>query len=29
VMKHIGLHWSKDPVNPSAQSGASAATKHE
>jgi caa(3)-type oxidase subunit IV len=29
VMKHIGLHWSKDPVNPSAQSGASAAIKHE
>ena len=29
VMKHSGLHWTKNPVEQSAPSGASATTKNE
>ena len=29
VMQHNGLHWSKNPANQSAPSGAGAATKNE
>jgi caa(3)-type oxidase subunit IV len=29
VMKHSGLNWTKNPVNPSAPSAAGAATKRE
>jgi caa(3)-type oxidase subunit IV len=29
VMQQSGLHWTKNPASPSAQSGASAPAKHE